>query len=169
MTTLFCYYIPLHEAYSRYGSTRVICCFCILASQPDLLAATTCLENHDVYRALVELECVSRFAFQQHHWLGDLAPALLAARQRLALTRAKRCAQVRERAEARIPPHLRYTAGWPTVRPTHTEAMLLAEVRRTVADISEIPIDYCDADAIVARYDELMRKQERIDNLRQLA
>ena len=66
---------------------------------------------------------------------------------------------MRERAEARIPSHLRYTAGWPTVRPTYAEATLLAEVRRTVADISEITIDFCEADAIEARYEELMRKK----------
>ena len=70
---------PLHEAYTVYGSSRVSCCFCILGSLGDLMAAARCGANHEVYRALVRLETMSTFAFQSTRWLGDVAPHLLDA------------------------------------------------------------------------------------------
>jgi 3'-phosphoadenosine 5'-phosphosulfate sulfotransferase (PAPS reductase)/FAD synthetase len=52
---------PLHDAYTRYGCSRVSCVFCVLASQADLLAASRCEDNIDVYRKLVRLETNSTF------------------------------------------------------------------------------------------------------------
>jgi len=46
----------LHVAYTIYGSTRVSCAFCILASKADLLASTACQGNQTIYRELVEIE-----------------------------------------------------------------------------------------------------------------
>lgn len=63
---------PLHEAYTRYGSSRVSCAYCILSSKADLLAAATCISNHDLYRAMVQLEIASAFSFQDSAWLGDM-------------------------------------------------------------------------------------------------
>jgi hypothetical protein len=78
---------PLHEAYRVYGSSRVSCAFCILGSQADLLASTTCSDNTAIYRAMVDLEIASTFSFQDSHWLGDTAPHLLDATQRAACER----------------------------------------------------------------------------------
>jgi 3'-phosphoadenosine 5'-phosphosulfate sulfotransferase (PAPS reductase)/FAD synthetase len=68
---------PLHEAYTRYGSSRVSCAFCVLASRRDLAAAALCEDNHEVYRELVHLEAESTFSFQDSFWLADVAPDLL--------------------------------------------------------------------------------------------
>jgi 3'-phosphoadenosine 5'-phosphosulfate sulfotransferase (PAPS reductase)/FAD synthetase len=66
----------LHEAYTRYGCSRVSCAFCVLSSASDLAAASRCEGNHRVYLQLVELEAESSFSFQPHRWLGDVAPQL---------------------------------------------------------------------------------------------
>ena len=110
--------IPLHEAYTRYGSSRVSCCFCILSSQRDLAAAARCAENQAVYRDLVGLEAASTFPFQPTRWLGDVAPHWLTAELRQAVIVAKAGARRREAAEAKIPQHLLYTEGWPRTIPT---------------------------------------------------
>lgn len=69
----------LHAAYRIYGSSRVSCAFCVLASQADLLSATRCDDNAAIYREIVELEIRSTFSFQSKRWLGDVAPGLLDA------------------------------------------------------------------------------------------
>src|SRR5437016_6042843 len=98
----------LHEAYEIYGSSRVSCCFCILSSLGDLMAAARCGANHEVYRALVRLETMSTFAFQPTRWLGDIAPHLLDADERSALAVAKDRAKRRGAAESRIPARLKW-------------------------------------------------------------
>jgi len=108
---------PLHEAYTTYGCSRVSCIFCVLASRADLRAASTCEDNMDVYGKLVRLETDSTFAFQESHWLGDVAPHILDSDLRDALACAKRGAQVREAAEAGIPNHLLYENGIPRTIP----------------------------------------------------
>jgi hypothetical protein len=71
-----------------------------------------------------------------------------------------RCIRVqaasRECIEALIPKHLHYVKGWPTVMPTRAEAILLSEVRRSVADMMRIAIQYTEPDEILGRYAELM-------------
>jgi hypothetical protein len=88
--------------------------------------------------------------------LGDIAPHVLRTNQLAGLREAKRRAVLREQAEARIPKHLLYTKGWPTTMPTHQEAALLSEVRRSIADIMQFSIQYREADAILERYAELL-------------
>lgn len=146
---------PLHEAYRT--NSRVSCVFCILASKADLLASTTWPEHAGLYRAMVDLEIASTFAFQDSGWLGDLAPQLLSAAQRQGLIEAKRRARAREAIEREIPPHLLYTRGWPTCMPTHDEARLLARVRRCIGEMLDIEVSYTDADSILTRYAKLMR------------
>jgi 3'-phosphoadenosine 5'-phosphosulfate sulfotransferase (PAPS reductase)/FAD synthetase len=146
---------PLHEAYTKYGSGRVSCVFCIMGSKSDLRAAAGCEDNHDVYREMVDLEIASTFAFQGDEWLGDVSPG-----QRSGLERAKAAAKVRQTAEARIPKHLLYTKNWPTCIPTADEAWLLAEVRREVAAAVGLEIGFTDPASIVARYEELMAEKE---------
>jgi hypothetical protein len=106
---------------------------------------------------MVDLEIASTFSFQDSHWLGDTAPHLLDATQRRRPPRAaKQRAARREEWEAKIPPHLLYTKGWPTVMPTASEAQLLCDVRHAVAQVVELEIGYTRADDLRARYAELM-------------
>ncbi len=58
--------------------------------------------------------------------------------------------------EARIPTHLLYVEGWPTVMPTREEAELLAKVRREIGALLDVAVGCTDADAVIARYAELM-------------
>ncbi len=144
-----------------FGSSRVSCCYCILGSQRDLLAAARCHENHGVYRQLVSLEFESTFPFQPGRWLGDLAPQLLDHELRGALACAKECARAREAAEDRIPERLLFSGGWPQTIPTAAEAFLLCDVRRTVARAVGIEIGYTEPDALIRRYEELFTKRRR--------
>jgi 3'-phosphoadenosine 5'-phosphosulfate sulfotransferase (PAPS reductase)/FAD synthetase len=148
-----------HEAYTVYGSSRVSCCFCTMASRGDLVASAACPDNQATYRALVQLEATSTFSFQSGGWLGDIAPDLLSQEQRGALAQAKERAARREAAEAQIPSHLLYTKGWPTCRPTLSEAALLAEVRQDVAAAVGLQIGYATADTVLDRYAELMAQK----------
>jgi 3'-phosphoadenosine 5'-phosphosulfate sulfotransferase (PAPS reductase)/FAD synthetase len=145
----------LHEAYTRYGSSRVSCAFCILGSKADLLASSGCEANAAVYRELVRLETHSTFAFQRTRWLSDVAPHLLSPEEREAAQTAKHRARLREDAEARIPKRLVLKKGRPTCVPSFAEAELLAEVRTTVASIVGLTIGFTDAEAIRARYADL--------------
>lgn len=149
-------HFPLHEAYTKYGMSRVSCAFCILAGLADLIASTTCPDNHAIYRELVAIEILSSYSFQEKRWLGDIAPHLLSEEMLAGLEEAKQRAMLREVAESRIPKHLLYTKGWPTTRPTFDEAGLLAEVRLEVAQILNLTIQYTTADTIIARIDELI-------------
>ncbi len=154
--------IQLHEAYITFLLSRVSCAFCILSSLADLIASATDPRNHDIYREMVDLEIISAFSFQSDRWLGDIAPHLLSAEQLAGLAEAKRRSKLRERIEARIPKHLEYKKGWPTVMPTRGEAVLLSEVRRAVADIMQIQgMKYIDTDGILARYEELIALREQ--------
>lgn len=146
----------LHEGYARYGMSRISCRYCIMAQRSDLVASTTCTDNVPVFRTMTGLEIESTFAFQGSSWLADVAPHLLDAVTQAALSEAKRRAAKREEIEARIPEHLLYTEGWPTVMPTREEAELLAEVRREIAALLGLDVKYTDATAIIARYAELM-------------
>lgn len=148
----------LHEAYRIYGSSRVSCAFCVLASRGDLQAAARCADNAAIYRELVRLEARSTFSFQAGYWLGDVAPALLDPGLRAQLTEAKERAALRQAAELEIPAHLLYQAGWPTCQPTVPEARHLASVRRRVAEAVGIAADCLDAEAVSARYAELLQQ-----------
>jgi len=145
----------LHEGYRLYGSTRISCAFCVLASAGDLRAASTCPDNADVYREMVGLEVESAFSFQSDEWLGDVAPHLLSEDLREALAEAKERAARREAAEAVIPEHLLYQKGWPTCIPTREEAELLCSVRRQVAGLYGFNAQYLSPAALIARYTEL--------------
>lgn len=146
----------LHEGYTRYGMSRISCRYCIMAQKSDLVASTTCVDNVPVFRTMVALEIESTFAFQGASWLADVAPHLLDAGDAYALQRAKWRGQRREQIESRIPEHLLYTEGWPTVMPTQAEAELLAQVRREIAELLGFDVKYTDAASILARYAELM-------------
>lgn len=146
----------LHEAYRLYGSTRVSCAFCVLGSEHDLRASSNCTDNQAIYREMVALEATSTFSFQSHRWLGDVAPDLLDAGLRARLQEAKERARLRMSAEARLPEHLLFVKGWPTVLPTPGEAAVIAEVRRDVAQALGLQVHHTDRDAVLVRYRELM-------------
>jgi 3'-phosphoadenosine 5'-phosphosulfate sulfotransferase (PAPS reductase)/FAD synthetase len=147
---------PLHEAYTDFGLTRVSCCYCIMSSGPDLVAATQCEETHEVYRQIVALEATSTFAFQGSRWLGDVAPHLLPPELRQKLIIAKEAAKVRAEAEKLIPKHLLYVKGWPTAIPSPDDAELIAQVRRRVAAAMGIQVNCTKAESVRTRYAELM-------------
>jgi 3'-phosphoadenosine 5'-phosphosulfate sulfotransferase (PAPS reductase)/FAD synthetase len=146
---------PLHEAYSRYGCSRVSCAFCVMGSLSDLKGAAGCEDNHEVYRRIVGLETRSTFSFQQGRWLGDVAQHLLNSETRESLSEAKERARRRMEAEALIPKHMLFTSGWPTSIPTMEEAALLGRVRGIVAETAGIPATFVSAETIVERYWEL--------------
>ncbi|AOV18820.1 hypothetical protein BJI67_16405 (plasmid) [Acidihalobacter aeolianus] len=152
--------LQLHEAYRTYHTTRVSCVFCIMSSHADLIAASTCEDNAQVYRDMVALEARSSFAFQGNQWLGDIAPELLDDTLLAALARGKRVAVRRNELEARIPEHLLYTKGWPTCLPTRSEAVMLAGIRAEVSDLLEIEAVYLTATEILERYVGLIAVKE---------
>ncbi|WP_454253973.1 phosphoadenosine phosphosulfate reductase domain-containing protein [Pseudomonas sp. Marseille-Q7302] len=145
----------LHEAYTRYGMSRVSCSFCIMASKPDLIASATCASNQDTYRRMVALEARSSFSFQSGAWLGDIAPHLLDHKALERIRNAKEVCRIRESAEATIPRHLHYVSGWPACIPTAQEAELLAGVRLTVARSLKLDIACTTGSEVRARYAEL--------------
>jgi 3'-phosphoadenosine 5'-phosphosulfate sulfotransferase (PAPS reductase)/FAD synthetase len=147
--------LALHEAYTRYGASRVSCAFCIMSSLDDLRAAAGCADNHDLYREMVALEAASTFAFQGQRWLTDVSPDLLSPALQADVERAKTAALQRQAIESEIPPHLLFTAGWPTVRPT-AEVALLASVRTRVAALVGIDVDHTSASSVAQRYDALL-------------
>jgi 3'-phosphoadenosine 5'-phosphosulfate sulfotransferase (PAPS reductase)/FAD synthetase len=145
-----------HEAYSRYGMSRVSCRFCIMSNAADRRAAAAAAESADLYREMVDLEIRSTFAFQGSTWLGDEAPHLLTDAQRDGLRLAKQRAAARVAHEAHLPRHLLYTKGWPTVEPTLDEAATIAQMRREVADLLGVEVQYTTAETVLWRYKYLM-------------
>lgn len=151
--------LPIHEAYSQYGMSRVSCAFCVLASIPDLTNAARCRQNQALFSELVDLEIRSTFSFTDSRWLADICPALLTASQEEGIGQAKRKATERRRAEREIPPRLLFEEGWPTHLPTYSEASVLASVRQTVSSLLGIPIQYSQPETIIERFLELMAEQ----------
>jgi hypothetical protein len=101
---------------------------CIMSTAEDLVAATRCADNQEVYRSLVELEAESTFAFQGARWLGDVAPSLLSEELRSRLSHAKTKAEERRLIESAIPEHVLFVKGSPTGMPTKAEAKVRVDV-----------------------------------------
>ncbi len=154
--------LTLHEAYTRYGASRVSCAFCIMSAAADLVAAASCSDNHGLYVRMVELEAVSTFAFQGSRWLADVAPGLLPAELRERIQLAKVAATERQTMEAMLPGHLLYAAGWPVSVPTHAEASLIARVRKRVSSLVSIYALHVTPDDVIARYVELLERRQKI-------
>jgi 3''-phosphoadenosine 5''-phosphosulfate sulfotransferase (PAPS reductase)/FAD synthetase and related enzymes len=151
--------LETHEAYRVYGSSRVSCAFCIMSSIGDLRAAASCPDNHEIYRAMVDLEARSTFGFQGNRWLADVAPDLLDAELRSAVASAKRKAMERMQLEARLPRHLLYVKGWPTAVPGIEDAELIAAIRRRISTLLAIDAAYLTGPAVRDRYCDLMAAQ----------
>lgn len=151
--------LALHEGYTKYGSSRICRIFCILGSLSDQQASARCEDNHAIYVELVELEAQSTFAFQGNRWLADLRPDLLPADLASRIAGAKLAAAMRVELEARIPKHLLYVKGWPTVMPTREEANLLADIRIAVAGLVGIDAQHLTGEAVLQRYAYLMSQK----------
>lgn len=152
--------LQLHEAYTRFKSSRVSCAFCILGSQGDLKAASTCEDNQPLYVEMVTLEIESTFSFQDNYWLCDVAPHLLPTSLRDRIQTAKDKAAMREEAESIIPKHLLYVKGWPVAMPSKDESEMLASVRRKVSEIIGFKSKCLTGHEVIARYAELMAAKE---------
>lgn len=153
----------LHEAYTKYGVSRVSCSFCIMASNPDLMASSKCEDNQAAYRAQVDLEIKSGFAFKGASWLGDVNPALLSEAQREGLAAAKVMKDEREKIESELPKNLLFVKGWPTAIPTQQESRLIASVRTRINQLQSFDCKYLDADSVSQRYSELILLKEEKD------
>ena len=145
----------MHEGYGL-GMGRISCRFCIMQDLSDQRVSASVAANVPVFRTIVGLEIRSTFAFQGSRWLGDIAPELLDDATRAALAAAKARASTRVAIEKRIPKHLLFTKGWPTVMPTEEEAELLCAVRREVAMLYGITVACTEPAELTARYAQLM-------------
>lgn len=152
---------PLHEAYTRYGASRVSCAFCIMSKAVDLIAASECEENAEIYVEMCELEIESAFSFQSNKWLSDVAPHLLTPEMLNRLERAKRIYEAREILECGIPKHLLYTKNFPEAIPTFEEALILSEIRKGVGKLQGFEMKVTEPLEIIARYEELMEEKLR--------
>ena len=133
--------IPLHEACTRYGSSRLSCRYCVLQSLADAKASASAPSNRDALLHLVGLEAGSTCSFQPARWLADTAPDLLPPDLRALIAKAKADAALRRRFEAELRAGLRYVNGWPPRLPTWAEAASIADARaqmlrrHTLADL----------------------------------
>ena len=152
--------IPLHEAYTAYGSTRLSCAFCILASLRDLQAAASAAGNRDLYLMLVEIEARSTFSFQPDRWLGDVAPSLLSPGLAVDLARAKMLGAERVAIEAAMPPGLRYVEGWPVREPTLDEAAKIIDARAVILRHHGLAERFASPREVVNRFAALIVERE---------
>jgi 3'-phosphoadenosine 5'-phosphosulfate sulfotransferase (PAPS reductase)/FAD synthetase len=148
--------LPLHEAYCRYGASRLSCAFCVLASGADLKAASSATDNLDLYRHLVGIEARSTFSFQPGRWLADVAPQLLPAPLMASIERARADADERRRIESLMPVGLRFVKGWPPRLPTRDEARRIAGARASILARHRLRDRFPTADAVRARFNELL-------------
>ena len=148
--------IPLHEAYTDWGSTRLSCRYCIFASLHDLQASAAAPPNGEVYRELVSIEALSTFPFQPTRWLADVAPHLLCSALQADIAQAKADQVERRRIEAAMPAGLRYVAGWPPRMPTRAEAANIAAARRPILERHGLEDRYPSIATILDRFAELM-------------
>lgn len=148
--------IPLHEAYTCYGSTRLSCRYCVLQSLADAKASASAPTNREALLQLVDLEARSTFSFQPARWLADTAPHLLPATLRADIERAKRDAAERRALEAAMPADLRFCKGWPPRLPTLDEAARIAASRASILARHRLDNRFSDARAVRGRFEQLM-------------
>ncbi len=153
--------LPLHVAYTRYGSTRLSCAACVLASKHDLEASASCAGNAELFGTLVDLEARSTFSFQPGRWLADVSDRIIGGQQKAAIATAKERAAERRQLEASLPPGLRYVKGWPLRMPTATEADDLGRVRGIIADHHGMTTPYRRGPAVRDRFAELLAAKLR--------
>ncbi len=153
--------IPLHEAYTEYGSSRLSCRFCVLQSAADSQASASAPANRDALLHLVELEATSTFSFQPGRWLADVAPQLIPADLARRIMAAKQDAADRRATEATLPKGLRYLKGWPPRLPTPAEAEAIAAARAPMLARHELANHYPTGAAVMARFAELIAQRDK--------
>lgn len=146
----------MHEGYTKHGMSRISCRICIMQNREDMQISVNVPAHAPLVRRMVRLEVESTFGFQGNQWLADVAAHLLDDQLRSAVVRAKQIAEQRAAIEATIPSHLLFTKGWPTVMPTEDEAVLLCNVRKQVAALYDLEVEYTEPDALRARYAGMM-------------
>jgi 3'-phosphoadenosine 5'-phosphosulfate sulfotransferase (PAPS reductase)/FAD synthetase len=150
----------LHPAYTEFGSARLSCAFCILATNADHLAALACKGNHGSYKRLIQLEITSTYSFKAKDWLCERRPEFLGPFSSLIIEDTKKKATIRREVEEEIPAELQYVSGWPTRMPTKDEAERLAGVRTRVNDLMGLNCSYLEPQEILDRYQELIDLRE---------
>ena len=158
--------IPLHEAYTRYRSSRLSCRYCVLQSLADQQAASSAPSNHQAFVHLVALEARSTFSFQPGRWLADSAPHLLPATLAADIERAKHAACERRQLENTMPPDLRFQRGWPPRLPTPDEAARIAALRAPILQRHGLENRFPTGRAVQARFADLIalkRAKERTE------
>jgi len=151
--------LPMHEAYSTWGSSRLSCALCVFASKGDVQASLSNPRNHDLLRLLVGIENRTGFAFQRNAWLSDARPDLLSEEELAGAAAAKAYSQERGRLEAIVTEDfLQGSASdpWPRRIPDAEEAIAIAESRRLVASWTGIELGYRTASAVIDRIAGLM-------------
>lgn len=156
--------LPLHEAYVRWGASRMGCSFCVLSCERNLGASARAPSNLPAYLGLVELEARSTFSFQPTRWLGEVAPALLPGQLREMLRDGMAAATHRRAAEASLPADLRYEKGWPPRIPTLAEAATISRVRSVILSQHSLSSPYETAAAVRDRFAELHQRKQRAAN-----
>ena len=151
--------IPLHEAYTRYRSSRLSCRYCVLQSLADQQAAASCPSNHEAFIHLVALEARSTFSFQPGRWLADTAPHLLTEGLAADIARAKHDADHRRKLESTMPADLRFQRGWPPRVPTPDEAARIAAVRKSILRRHNLNIRFPTGAAVRTRFAELVAQK----------
>jgi 3'-phosphoadenosine 5'-phosphosulfate sulfotransferase (PAPS reductase)/FAD synthetase len=151
--------IPLHEAYTSYGSSRLSCRYCVLQSITDQRASASAPENRDAFIHLVEMEVESTFSFQPQRWLADTAPLLLPAGLLARIEPAKTDAAFRRQTESEMPKGLRFVRGWPPRVPTETEAAAIATARTPILARHRLANFFPTSAAVRARFAALIELQ----------
>lgn len=152
--------IPLHEAYTRYGSSRLSCRYCVLQSLADQQAAASCPSNHEAFIHLVALEARSTLSFQPGRWLADSAPQLLPPSLAADIARAKEDADQRRQLERTMPHGLRFQRGWPPRLPTMDEAATIAAARSPILQRHGLDNRFPESVDVRRRFEELIAAQE---------
>ena len=161
---------PLHEAYTKFGLSRVSCSFCVLAGESDLQASLSDERNHPAFRRIAELEIQTTFSFKDGFWLADLAPQLLSQEQQKKLSEAKEKAARRKLADRKIPEELLFdrTTKFPAFQPDINQSARLGEARGELGAILDLPVKYTNAQEVYDRYAELIELKAEKEKTRKI-
>lgn len=151
---------PLHPAYTEFGSDRLSCSFCVLATNSDHLAALVCKGNHAAYKRLVDLEVRSSFSFKPNDWLCERNPSFLGPFADDIIAEVKSKSIIRRDASDAVPEGLQYEKGWPTRMPTMEEATRLARLRYMMNEMLRLNCKYLQPQEVLDRYRELLDLKE---------
>lgn len=146
--------LPMHEAYARWGSSRLSCALCVFASKSDIRAALAHSGNHPLYHTLVGIENRTGFPFQRGAWLSDVRPDLLARDEMAAAGAARAYSDERKAIESLVPDAFLLGSKddpWPRRMPEPEEARAIAEGRRLVAGWRRIELPYVTAGSVTDR------------------